>query len=1373
MSGSKTNDLEQKSLYPVIGVRDEKCVNCHACIAACPVKVCNNATEDHIRVNPDLCIGCGSCIIVCTHEARYVIDDIEVFLDAVHNGEPVVAVVAPSVASSFPGQYLRLNGWLRSIGVQAVFDVSFGAELAVKSYMDYLENENPSLVIAQPCPAIVSYIEIYCPSLLPYLAPVDSPMLHAMRMIRRFYPQYAQHKMAVISPCTAKKREFEETGVGDFNVTMVNLLKMFEEKGIQLGEFPEVDFDNPPPERGVLFSSPGGLLETAERWKPGIRERARKIEGPHVVYRYLNELPKAIKHGDAPLLIDCLNCEAGCNGGTATLNQTTSLDRLEATIRKRKNAMRRLIEGDQSLDDSEIQKKILPSLESKWEAGLYDRIYQNRSERARFMEPSEEDLAPIFAQMHKYTQEDIKNCSSCGYNSCKAMATAIFHGLNKPENCHFYLASIFSKYHEELENEVKARTAALNAANEKLRTEVAERQRARAALLESEHRFRTIFEGSPDAIILLDEGGFIDCNAQALAMFGFHTKAKFTQVKLMDVSAPIQPDGRDSKIAAKDLIATAFREGVVGFEWAHRRKNGEDFDAEIILAAFELEGRRVLQSTIRDITERKCIERELARAKEEAESATRAKGEFLANMSHEIRTPMNGIIGMLGLALKTELTPKQHDYLSKAHTSSRALLGIINDILDFSKIEAGKMVIEQIDFQLRDLLEAISDMFSHVVATKGIELVVAREKDVPSALKGDPLRLQQVLINLIGNALKFTQEGNVVVLVRVVSRDAHKATLKFCVKDTGIGIAEETISKLFSSFTQADGSTTRKYGGTGLGLAISRQLVELMGGELTVQSKVGRGSIFSFEITFPLQAKEYEPKYRNVADIQDLRVLVVDDNDYAREILIEILQSWKVRVDAAASGEEALKVLMSAATTQDPYQLVLLDWRMPGLDGLQVSRKIRNTPELHSLPIAIVTAFGREEEMREGEKIGVNAFLTKPIKQSTLFDTLMNIFGKEPVHRIAPEVQMITKSALDAVHFRGIKVLLVEDNMINQEVAKEILKNSGIDVDLANNGAEAIEMVRDTTYDLVLMDVQMPVMDGYTATRHIREDCGLRNLPVIAMTAHAMQGDREKCIEAGMNDYVSKPIDPEDLFAVLSRWVKVTVQPTSNSTQHENAEKPQTEMDIHFEDLPGIDSASALRRLGGNKKLYAKLLNDFLQDHINDIVHIEKAKQLQNWDEAERRAHTLKGLGGNLGMIRLQEVARELEAVCKSKTNQAYDQIIEQLQEELDEISNGLWAHLAASGNAAVETTTEQSGSPITNEEATPYLVSLAKQLAESSFEADKAFETAQPFLNHFGVKEDVQQLEKQINGFDFEGALSSLETICTSHGISLKGDSE
>jgi ferredoxin len=449
-----------RTLAPVVEVDASLCVNCHACIAACPVKLCNVAQPTHVDVNANACIGCGQCLTACTHKARRVVDDTQAFLAALARREKMVAVVAPAVASNFPDRYFQLNGWLKSQGVDACFDVSFGAELTVKTYLEYVAEKKPKTVIAQPCPAIVSYIEIYRPELLNYLAPADSPMLHTIKMIREFYPQYAQHRVAVISPCAAKKREFEATGQGDYNVTMSVLADHFDAHGIDLTRFPALTYDNPDAERAALFSTPGGLRDTVERWMPGASKRIRKIEGPTTVYKYLDELPHSIQSGTAPLIVDCLNCEMGCNGGTATRGKHLGVDELESIIRERADAMtqtyldsspkpqaasRWLPSRDRSkpaqTEDARVQDQILPAIEQYWKPGLYGRTYENRSLQKPGAELTDAQLQADYLAMHKRSAADHKNCSSCGYGTCKQMATAIHFGLNRPENCHHFLAT--------------------------------------------------------------------------------------------------------------------------------------------------------------------------------------------------------------------------------------------------------------------------------------------------------------------------------------------------------------------------------------------------------------------------------------------------------------------------------------------------------------------------------------------------------------------------------------------------------------------------------------------------------------------------------------------------------------------------------------------------------------------------------------------------------------------------------------------------------------------------------------------------------------------------------------------------------------------
>jgi iron only hydrogenase large subunit-like protein/uncharacterized coiled-coil DUF342 family protein len=436
-------------LSKVIDVDTDKCVNCHRCIAVCPVKYCNDGSGDVVSIDENLCIGCGECLRACTHKARVIIDDFDKMMAALDAGEKVVAVVAPAIAAGFPDRYLQFNSWLKSAGVSAVFDVSFGAELTVKSYLECIQSLSPQLVIAQPCPALVTFIELYHPELIPHLAPADSPMMHTMKMIREFYPAYARHKIAVISPCVAKKREFDEVGIGDYNVTIVRLKEYFDQKGIDLSNFKETDFDNDPAERAVLFSTPGGLMRTAERENPDIVSLTRKIEGPEVIYPYLSGLKNQLNKGNNPLLVDCLNCAMGCNGGTGTGNSDMHPDELEFHIERRREKMQEIYHSkNRPGQKPPTLKKIQKTVNRYWKEGLYSRSYRDLSRNNFICAISGDERDKLYQDMHKYDETDIKNCNSCGYYSCEQMATACHYELNKIDNCHFYLQKRVDKQME-------------------------------------------------------------------------------------------------------------------------------------------------------------------------------------------------------------------------------------------------------------------------------------------------------------------------------------------------------------------------------------------------------------------------------------------------------------------------------------------------------------------------------------------------------------------------------------------------------------------------------------------------------------------------------------------------------------------------------------------------------------------------------------------------------------------------------------------------------------------------------------------------------------------------------------------------------------
>ncbi|WP_296288123.1 response regulator [Pseudomonas sp.] len=869
-------------------------------------------------------------------------------------------------------------------------------------------------------------------------------------------------------------------------------------------------------------------------------------------------------------------------------------------------------------------------------------------------------------------------------------------------------------------------------------TQAEQMEQQAAALQESEKHLQYILDCSPVSVAISTQDQLHLVNPAFGETFG---------LKAGDQATGLYVDTTEREAIWEEMLAG---EQMLEREVRLYDRQGGERDILATYLPIRHQGEFAMLAWLYDITERKLVELETRRARDLAEEATRAKSEFLANMSHEIRTPMNVIIGMSSLALKSGLNARQHNYVQKVHRSAEGLLGIINDILDFSKIEAGMMSVEHVEFRLEDVLEQFSGLVGFKAEEKSLELLFQLSQELPTSLVGDPLRLGQILLNLGNNAVKFTEHGEIVLGIEPVAISAHEAQLHFWLRDTGIGMTAEQCGRMFQSFIQADSSTSRRYGGTGLGLSISKSLVELMDGRIWVDSEPSKGSVFHFHAHFGIPATAAPRRMRRAEELLGVRALVVDDNASAREILSGLALSYGLEVDVARNGNEALEWISDAERRQLPYQLVLVDWQMPGMDGIEVVSRL-HAGHCEDVPAVImVTAFGREEALDAAQERGVElgTVLTKPVTPSTLLESINIALGKESLAEPrSRERQSATDEALASV--AGSRVLLVEDNELNQELAMELLGDAGIEIVLAGNGQLALDRLAiDQRFDCVLMDCQMPVLDGYAATQALRLRPELAALPIIAMTANNMAGDRELALAAGMNDHIAKPIDPEAMFLTLSRWIK-----PRHEVSAARAPAPVEQQTLP-QNLPGIDTHAGMATCAGKTALYERLLLRFQTSYQDFITPFRELDPASDPDIRRRAAHSLRGAAANIGALALAKSATALEDACQAQApEELISRLLFDLQAQLDIVQAGL-------ANRLIQPVEPPAVASVTQDQASALLQQLRSLLENSDTSAGDLIGRLAGFYHDPSRAELLRQIAEAIESFDYEQALAQLQQL-------------
>jgi PAS domain S-box-containing protein len=944
-----------------------------------------------------------------------------------------------------------------------------------------------------------------------------------------------------------------------------------------------------------------------------------------------------------------------------------------------------------------------------------------------------------------------------------------------------------SGYRNNLEEIILKRTNELQEASRQLSDEISKREKTESVLHENSDTYRKILDDIQEGFFEISLSGKLLFFNKAMCeisgyseqeLDGIHYKdysSEKTAKKLYKVFNAIYTTGKPIKINDFELIRKDGSLGVFSISVSLvRDKNGKPTGFRGVgrdITQYQQTARKLEQA--RDDLEKRVEERtaeliqtnfELIKAKDIADQSAQAKTEFLANMSHEIRTPLNAIIGMSELLMTTKSAAKQREYLKIIRSSSMSLLDLVNDILDFSKVDSGKMDFKYVQFNLQDVIDNLADLFLAKNMAKKLELVIDIKASVPELLIGDPVRLRQILANLVSNAFKFTEKGEICISAEAKSMEDDRVELLFCIKDTGIGIDpvlyKQGKQDLFEAFAQADGSTTRKYGGAGLGLAICRKIVTMMGGKIWVESTPGQGSSFFFTAMFRHHGKSVKIKQEIPSRIKDRRVLVVEDNPSTLMVVKRYLEAFGFRADLASSAEEALEKY-ETAPEKDPYCLVLMDIRLPGMDGITAAHIIKKQKKAETPHIIMISAMGDETQIKRAMEAGADRFLIKPFRQSLLFDTIMEIYGYEPLRS---RDHVITSSQFET--FPDTSLLLVEDNTVNQMVVIEMLQIPGITIDLAGNGQEAIDRLQEKNYDAVLMDVQMPEMDGIETTRVIRNKLGLKDIPIIAITAHAMYGDREKCLAAGMNDYIPKPVDRERLLSILKLHLKS--QPLFSSLPHSEDPVPEGLVSAAgTSTLPGIDLDAGLKRFGDSWTRYMKILLSFSHSFIEFSETMTKLVKGGLYNEALIQAHSLRGTAGNISANRLYLAAEMFEKALRDHNEdgiaRTFSKVNEELRLVLDSINRVTFTPASAGEEALPEAVPENSN-PFNSDKIIELIPGLLGTLKDfDPVESENRLEGIRRCFFHHPHHELaplVQDLENLVKNYHFDEAIDVLENL-------------